>query len=228
MNAVAAGITIGARRLMDPYLGVAAGITLVLVLLAARLERSVLTTGAADRALIGAAFGIALPLFAYALVARASEGRRWDQALDVVARHGLDRRLGAFGSMVTATAVLALAGMLLGGLTATVARGFGDPLWIRDALTSAWVGSLAGSCYGAWFALGSALGRRGTGRFWLLIADWLLGGGTTALALFWPRAHIKNLIGAAPVLGMSQAMAVASIGILSAVCVVLALWRTPR
>jgi hypothetical protein len=228
MSAVASGIALGARRLMDPYLGVAAGITLMLVLLVARLERSVLAAGAADRALIGAAFGIAMPLFAYAVVSRASEGSRWDHALDVVARHGLDRRLGALGSMVAASAALALAGLVLGSLTATVARGFGDPLWARDAASSGWVGLLAGVGYAAWFALGSALGRRGTGRFWLLIADWLLGTGTTAAALFWPRAHIRNLIGAPPVLDMSQPMAIASIGLLSSVCIVAALWRTPR
>jgi hypothetical protein len=228
MNALAAGITLGARRLMDPYLGIAAGITLMLVLLVARLERSVLSAGAADRALIGVAFGIALPLFAYVVVARAAQGKRWEHALDVVARHGADRRISALGSMVTATAALALAGLLLGGLTAIVARGFGDPLWARDALSSASVGSVAGGCYGVWFALGSALGRNGSGRFWLLIADWLLGSGTTALALFWPRAHIRNLIGAPPVLGMSQGMAVACIGLLSAFCLIVALWRTPR
>ena len=228
MSDLGAGITLGARRLLNPYLGIAAGITLLLVLLAARLERSVATAGAADRALIGAAFGIALPLFAYAVVARATEGGRWDHALDVLARHGLDRRLGAFGSMLSASAALVLAGLVLGGLTATVARGFGDPLWARDALSSASVGALAGFCYGAWFALGSALGRGKGGRFWFLIADWLLGSGTTALAVAWPRAHIRNSIGAPPVLGMSQAMAAVSIGLLSAVCVIVALWRTPR
>jgi hypothetical protein len=214
--------------LLDPYLGVAAGIALLLVLLVARLERSVTSSGAADRALVGAAFGMALPLFAYAVVARASEGRRWDHALDVLARHGLDRRLGAFGSILSSTVALALAGLLLGGLTAIVARGFGDPLWGRDALRSASVGALAGFCYGAWFGLGSAFGKAGGGRFWFLVADWLLGGGTTAVALFWPRAHIRNLIGAPPVLGMSQTMAAVSIGLLSALCIVIALFRTPR
>jgi hypothetical protein len=228
MNAVVSGIALGTRRLMDPYLGVAAGISLMLVLIVARLERSLLPAGAADRTLVGAAFGIAMPLFAYAVVSRASEGSRWDHALDVVGRHGLDRRLGALGSMVASGATLAFAGLVLGGLTVTVARGFGDPLWARDALSSALVGSLAGAGYAAWFALGSALGRRGGGRFWLLIADWLLGSGTTALALFWPRAHVRNLIGAPPVLDMSQPTAALSIGLLSAVCIVAALWRTPR
>ena len=115
VSALAAGVTLGARRLLDPYLGVAAGIALLLVLLAARLERSVTSAGAADRALVGAAFGIALPLFAYAVVARASEGRRWDHALDVLARHGLDRRLGAFGSILSSTAALTLAGFRWAG-----------------------------------------------------------------------------------------------------------------
>jgi hypothetical protein len=228
VNALASGATLGVRRLLDPYLGISAGIGLLLVLLAARLERSVATIGAADRALVGAAFGIALPLLAYAVVARATAGSRWDHALDVLARHGLDRKGGALGAMAACTATLGLAGLLLGGLTATVAHGFADPLWPRDALNSASVGALAGAGYAGWFSLGSALGRVGGGRFWFLVVDWLLGSGTTTLAVFWPRAHIRNLIGAPPVLGMSQTMAVLSIALLSAVCVAIAVFRTPR
>jgi hypothetical protein len=228
MSAIATGLTLGARRLLEPYLATGAAITLLLVLLVARLERSVSAAGASDRALVGAAFGIALPLFAYAVVARASDGRRWDGALDVIARHGIDRRLAALGVILACAAALALAGLVLGMLTATVAHGFGDPSWLRDGLSSASVGAVAGVCYTGWFALGSAFGREGGARFWLLVADWLLGSGTTALAVVWPRAHIRNLIGAPPVLGMGQGLALLAVVVLSSLCVAVALWRTPR
>ncbi len=228
MSGLVTGLTLGTRRLLDPYLGTGAAIALFLVLLVARLERSLATAGAADRALIGAAFGIALPLFSYAVVARATEGRRWESAVDVIARHGLDRRTAALGVILACAGVLALAGLVLGALTATVAHGFGDASWLRDALSSGSVGAVAGAGYASWFALGSAFGREGGGRFWLLIADWMLGGGTTALAVVWPRAHVKNLIGAPPVLGMSQTLALLAVVVLSTLCVTVALYRTPR
>lgn len=228
MSAIGTGLTLGTRRLLDPYLGTGAAIALFLVLLVARLERSAASAGAADRALIGAAFGIALPLFAYAVVARAAAGRRWDGALDVVARHGLDRRLATLGVIFACAGTLVLAGFVLGALTAIVAHGFGDPLWARDALSSATVGAVAGAGYAGWFTLGSAFGREGGGRFWLLVADWLLGSGSTALAVAWPRAHVRNLIGAPPVLGMSQGLALLALLVLSFLCVGIALLRTPR
>ena len=102
MSSLGCGATLGLRRLLDPYLGISAGIGLLLVLLAARLERSVAAVGAAVRALVGAAFGIALPLLAYAVVARATAGNRWDHALDVLARHRDRFRVVALTARVAA------------------------------------------------------------------------------------------------------------------------------
>jgi hypothetical protein len=48
------------------------------------------------------------------------------------------------------------------------------------------------------------LGRRGQGRTWLLVADFLLGAGDSFLALPWPKGHIRNLLGGSAVLELSQ------------------------
>jgi hypothetical protein len=85
-----------------------------------------------------------------------------------------------------------------------VTRGSGDPQLLGDALTSLWIGLVAGPAYVAAFMGASAYGRSGRGRSWLLAADFVLGAGNSVLAFPWPKAHIRNLLGGSAMLEMSQ------------------------
>jgi len=82
-----------------------------------------------------------------------------------------------------------------------------------------------GVAYVSLFSLGSCLGARG--RFVFLVADWLLGSGSSLLAAPWPRAHLRNLLGLEPVAGMSQGASTVALLILCVAFTGITLWRTP-
>jgi hypothetical protein len=127
-----------------------------------------------------------------------------------------------------AASLLGVTGALIAGVAVVAARGIGDPGLGSDLSISVWIGLLAGVSYGWFLGLGACLGRRGGGRLGSLALDWFLGTGTGALAAVWPRGHLRNLLGAEPVLGLSQGAAMATLTALAVICLAMALWRTPR
>jgi hypothetical protein len=81
-----------------------------------------------------------------------------------------------------------------------------------------WVGLLGGVAYTLCFGLAQALwGQRG--RIGFLLADWLLGSGTSVLALPWPRGHLRGLLGGAAPFGLparDTALCLVAIALLAA------------
>ncbi len=224
---------IGGMRLAWSRVGrlrtlVVAIVSLLGVLAAAGWERSQAPTIAADRALTGVAFGLALPLLSYYWMREITARRRLDDAVFELARHGADRRWATLGLMGASAGLLAILGGLIAATTVIGARNLADPQLPLDLAVSAWLGVLAGTSYAWLFGLGASLGRRGEGRLGSLAMDWFLGAGTGALAAVWPRGHLRNLLGAEPVLDLTQSNAMVVLGALAAVYLGLALWRTPR
>ncbi len=205
---VRAGIDMARERLAQRATLVATGLAFSFELGVALLERAQGASGAADRALTGGAFGIALPLFCYFLVGRACGGASLREALLPLARHGMDRRALTLGLSLPAALMAAAFAALSGLAVVLLTRGLGDPsATAGDALTSIWIGIVSGPAYVAAFVGASALGRRGQGRGWLLAADFLLGAGDSFLAFPWPKGHVRNLLGGAAVLELSQSAA---------------------
>ena len=201
---VRAGIDMARERLAQRATLVAAALAFSFELGVALLERAQGAIGAADRALSGGAFGIALPLFCYFLVGRVCGGASLREAVLPLARHGMDRRALTLGLSVPA-AILAAGFAAFSSLIVVLAtRGLGDPATAADALTSIWIGVLAGPAYVAALVGASAYGRRGQGRSWLVAADFLLGAGDSFLAFPWPKGHVRNLLGGGAVLELSQ------------------------
>lgn len=228
MSALSAGAKLGVVRLASGRSALALALAGFLVLLGALLERRAASLGAADRALSGIVFGIVIPLLAWGAVARATAARKLEDAVRELARHGADRRWSIAGMLLAPTVVMALSTALLAAFAVLLTRWPADPRLGSDLIASGWVGLLAGIAYTAWFALGSTLGRSGGGRGVLLVLDWIFGTGASLLALPWPRAHIRNLLGAEPVLGLPQWSATLALTLLGLVCVSAALFRTPR
>jgi hypothetical protein len=222
------GVVLGARRLRDPRVALGALIALVAVVVAARLERSTALEHAADRVLFGAVFGMALPLCCYGLIGRAVAAQRLDGAVSVLARHGSSGRALALGLLAVSATSAAVLGAVLAAAGVLAARGMGDAALLGDALSSARIGLLAGASYAAWLGFGASIGRRGGGRFWALVVDWMLGTGTTALAVPWPRAHVRNLLGGEPVLALAQGWSTLALALLCATFAALAVARTAR
>ena len=66
--------------------------------------------------------------------------------------------------------------------------------------------------YALYFGAASLLGKRGGGRKWALIIDFVLGAGSSALAAPWPRGHVRNLLGGEPVVDSLSSERVARAG----------------
>lgn len=226
MTSLIAGARLAAARLRRISTPVTLIVAALFVAFAALVERRLGPTTAADRTLVGAVFGLALPLLGYLTLHAVTDGGRLDAALTVIARHGGQRKLAALGLVGACALALAGAGATLAALGVALARGAG-PRLASDLLASSWVGVLGGASYAAWFALGSTVGRRGGGRVWALCIDWVLGSSATLLAAAWPRGHLRNLLGAEPVLGMPQWAGLAALVALAAAYVTVTVWRLP-
>ena len=180
---------------------------------------------AADRTLLGATFGVALPVFCYALFSVAHRGLPTRTLFEPLARHGANRRALALGWFGVLAAIAAASGAALGVLGVFAARGAGDARLVTDAFSCSWSGASIGVAYVGLFAVGSLWGK--TGRLVLFIADWLLGSGSGVLAFVWPRAHARNLLGGEAVLGLSQASALLLLWVLAAAGVLIFTKRIP-
>lgn len=181
---------------------------------------------AADRALVGATFGAAVPVFCY--VAFGIVHRRAPTAalLDPFARHGADRRLLALGLFVALGIAAAVLAAFLGIVTVLAARLPSDPELARDLFACSWSGASIGAAYVGLFAVGSMWGQNG--RLVLLFADFIFGSGSGVLALPFPRGHARNLLGGEPVLGMSQSSALLLLWLFAVLGVGLFARRVPR
>ncbi len=174
---------------------------------------------AADTVLIGAVFGVALPILSYLLSERVCEKTQLAQSVDVLARHGSDRRALVLGLLLGSALCMALAAALL---TTVALLGVhpapSNRAFLRDLRVSVAIALLSGAVYALWFGAASLFGKRGGGRKWALLLDFVLGAGGSLLALPWPRGHVRNLLGGTPVHELSQGsawLALAAIGVIS-------------
>ncbi len=194
------------------------------------LERRRDAQSAADTVLTGAVFGVALPILAYWLSDRVCEGDQLSRSVAVVARHGVDRRAVVLGLLLGSGLCLALACALLtaAGLLGAHGPSLSSGAFARDFRVSVAIALLAGEVYALWFGLASLFGKRGGGRKWALVVDFLLGAGSSLLAVPWPRAHVRNLLGGTPVLDFSQASAWLALAIIGVMSLTLSALRTPE
>jgi hypothetical protein len=225
------GIAVGALIARERLRGAVGPLVLVLsasaVYALGVLERRGSGTGAADSALEGPVFGFGLPILAYLVSERVCDGGRLDRAVDAVARYGADRRAALSGVLLVSAACTALSAVLLAVSALAGAHTLHDPSLASDLRASVGIAALSGAVYALFFGAASLFGKRGGGRKWALILDFLLGGGSSALAAPWPRAHARNLLGGVPALDMSQSAAWLALLAIGAASVALSVLRTP-
>jgi hypothetical protein len=182
------------------------------------------------RLLQGVALGLVVPLFAYAASGRV--GARVEELMTVSwARYGGHRRRYALGRQAFAALLTGLvagaSGLFALGLgSATSAPGIELPLSASNLLAVLWVGLLGGLAYVG--ALGLAQSIAGNlGRVLFLVGDWLLGSGTSLLALPWPRAHLRALAGGDAALALSPRDAALCLGAIALITCLAWLRRVP-
>jgi len=224
-------VAVGARIARERLRGVVAPLVLVLsataVYALAVLEHRGGGNGAADSALEGPVFGFGLPILAYLVSERVCDGARLDRSVDVVARYGADRRAALLGVLLVSAASTALSAVLLTVSALIGAHTLHDASWASDLRASVGIAAVSGAVYALWFGAASLFGKRGGGRKWALILDFLLGAGSSALAAPWPRGHTRNLLGGMPVLDMPQSAAWLALLAIGAASVALSVSRTP-
>jgi len=183
------------------------------------------------RLLQGVAFGLVLPLLAHSASGRL--GARLPELMALTwPRYGGDRRRYVLGRLAVPAllsgAISALAGVLALGLgSATGAATAELPPSLLNLLAVIWIAVLGGVAYVACLSLAHRAAGN-VGRLVFLIADWVFGSGVSALALPWPRAHVRALLGGAAPLGLPPrdcAIALAAIGLLASLVY---LRRLPR
>jgi len=158
------------------------------------------------RLLSALAFGLVLPLSAFAASTRLC-GRLPELLASGWSRYGGDRRRYALGRQALAAAVPAAitagAALLALGLGSAVsAPGVALPGSATNLLTVVWIALLGAACYAMYFGLAQLYAGR-TGSSVLLIADWVFGSGTSALAAPWPRGYLRALLGGTAPLELS-------------------------
>jgi hypothetical protein len=191
-------------------------------------RRHHLATHAADHALLDVFGAIALPLLAYSVVGGMLGGSGLVRATRPLVSFGAQPVAAALGAIAAAVLASTVLGGIAGALVVAVAHGAGDPPLAQDAITTAWIAGLGGAAYAALFTLGSAFSARGIGRPIVLALDWILGAGTAAGAVVTPRAHLRNLLGGAPPLELSQKMSAACLLLMTIVFIACAALRARR
>jgi hypothetical protein len=191
------------------------------------LERRSNGSSAADSTLEGPVFGLALPLLAYLVSERLCDAQRLDRSVDSVARYGTDRRAALLGLLLVSASCVGFGSVLLTVAALLGAHAAQGADLARDLPASVVIAALSGAVYALWFGAASLFGKRGGGRKWALIFDFLLGSGSSALAAPWPRGHARNLLGGMPVLELSQHGAWLALALIGIASVALSMARTP-
>jgi len=226
VTGVGIGLALARERLRNASSLLVLSLSLAGLFAVGVLERKSDAQSAPDEALQGAVFGIALPLLAYLVSERVCEGQRLDRSVDSVARYGSDRRAALLGLLLASALCSALLSALLTVAALLGAHAPNASSLLADLRASVGIALLAGAVYALYFAAASLLGKRGGGRKWALVVDFVLGAGGSALAAPWPRGHLRNLLGGEPVVELSQAHAWFALGAIGVACAALSVLRT--
>jgi len=226
MNDLRNGATIARERMRGPSAPLILCLSCVALFAIGVLERQSDALSSPDDTLAGAVFGIALPLMAYLVSERVSDGTRLDRSVDCLARYGTNRRAALCGVLLVSALSSALCGVLLTVSALLGAHSTHSPTLLIDLRVSVGIGFVAGVVYALYFGAASLLGKRGGGRKWALIIDFVLGAGGSGLAAPWPRGHVRNLLGGHPVIDLSQANAWLALALIGVACATLSVMRT--
>jgi hypothetical protein len=180
----------------------------------------------------GVSFGLLLPLTCFAL------GSRLDAGLDALmqavwVRHGAERRAFALGRLAFPMALTCVLALLGGSLALALSSAVSDPgassqlVPGTSGLALIAVAALGAVSYVSCLGLAQLLGGAWA-RALFLLADWLLGSGSGAAALPWPRAHLRALLGGRAVLGLGTLSSAELLTLLSLGCLLLYLRRVPQ
>jgi hypothetical protein len=212
-----------ARILRAPRAWLSCVLWLGFAVAVALFEKSRGESHAVDRVLPDAYGGLVLPLVVFALVGAVVVSTSLRSSIHPVTALGASGARAAIASIVVVAFVSAL---VCGGIGAALVPLSGAVAPIRgDVIASAWVSALGAACYASFFVFGTSFGKVGAGRMIILVIDWVLGSTGTALEIITPRAHLRNLLGGAPLMHVSQTASAITLGAIAVFCMFLAARR---
>ncbi|MEI9941196.1 MAG: hypothetical protein WDO69_28595 [Pseudomonadota bacterium] len=226
MNGVRLGSMVARERLRGASALVVLLLSCAALFAIAVMERESDAASAPDDVLRGAVFGMALPLLAYLVSERVCAGQRLERSVDGIARYGTDRRAAVLGVLLASALCTAFASALITIAGLLGAHAPHSTSLASDLRTSVGIALIAGVVYSLYFGAASLLGKRGGGRKWALIIDFVLGAGASTLAAPWPRGHVRNLLGGEPVIDLSQTSAWIALAVIGVACAALSVLRT--
>jgi hypothetical protein len=201
LRGIGEGIALGVDRLRRRALVVGGG-GVFFTLFLAIVERQVGAAAAVDRTL-QITFSWFLPLMCVAMVSAAIGPRALRDATWPVARFGVSRQAVATGLVIAISVACIVPAVLMAAFAVLVAHNDGGIPIARDLVTSSWIAALTAWAYAGWFSLGSAFGKQGGGRTFVLALDFVLGS-VGAFAVVFPRGNAMNLLGFETLDGASQ------------------------
>ncbi|HET9952911.1 MAG TPA: hypothetical protein VFQ61_00330 [Polyangiaceae bacterium] len=178
--------------------------------------------GGVDDAL-NVALGLIMPLTAYVSFEGVLDRGRLESAVRGLSRHGLHGKALWLGAAAALLGWLAMISASFAATVVWVSRGVSS-----DVLLSAWIGAWGGAAYALWFSAASDVGARGQGRKWLLLVDLTFGSTNGFLALPWPRAHVRNLLGGESWLGLQGPWAFALLFVSGLIALAIGFRRAPE
>lgn len=191
-------------------------------ILVAVVERKYAGSHGADLVLPEIFGSVVIPFLVFALVGAAVSSTSLRVALRPLTALGAN---GSRAAIMTILVVAIVSAVICAGLGAGLVPLSGSPIPIRgDVIASAWVSGLGAASYACFFSLGATFGRKGAGRIAFLIADWLLGS-TDGVELVTPHAHLRNLLGGAPIAHVSQTASAIVLGVIALLCAAIAARR---
>lgn len=189
----------------------------------ALVEKSHGESHAADRLLPDAYGGLVLPLVVFALVGAVVISTSLRASLFPVTAIGA---VGSRAALASIVVVVAISALVCGAIGAALVPISGAAAPIRaDMIASGWVSALGAACYASFFVFGSSFGKTGAGRMLLLVVDWLFGSAGGPLEILTPRAHLRNLLGGAPLAHASQTASAITLGAIAVICMLIAARR---
>lgn len=215
-----------ARIVRRPRVWIAVTAWCALALVVAEVARRRGAAHGADHVLVDTYGALIVPLLAYVFVGAAVASQSLRASTASLVAFGAAPLQAALATIAVVALICAASSAVVGAAVASVAHGASDPPRVHDALASAYAGGLGGASYAAWFGLGASFGRRGGGRSLFLVLDWILGATTGAGALITPRAHLRNLLGGMPPMGLSERLSALALFGLAVVCALLAARRS--
>ncbi len=189
----------------------------------ALFEKSRGESHAVDHVLPDAYGGLVLPLVVFALVGAVVVGTSLRSSIHPMTAIGASGSRAAMASIVVVALISAL---VCGGVGAALVPISGAMAPIRaDVIASGWVSALGAASYASFFVFGTSFGKTGTGRMILLVIDWVLGSAGGPLEILTPRAHLRNLLGGAPLGHVSQTASAITLGAIAVLCMLIAVRR---